>query len=71
MAYVITTSSTDPEWSSYPQALFVLSSKRNADPIFYVQIAMGVLIVVTALCDWRIKMVNRRMRAYNAYVACE
>jgi hypothetical protein len=44
------------------QGVMYLTSRYNAKPIFCVTIGTLALIIGTAVCDWRILVLNRRIR---------
>ena len=67
MSYVIRSAFEDTDLLGHSQGIvFLTSSKYNALPILYVTVAALLLVIGTALCDWRIFVLNRRIRAMRS-----
>jgi hypothetical protein len=66
MAYVICSAFADKTLLGHPQGIQYLTSAYNAEPIFYVMNGTLLLILATVLCDWRIFVLNKRIRERSA-----
>jgi hypothetical protein len=67
MSYVIRSAFEDTDLLGHAQGIvFLTSSKYNALPILYVTVAALLMVIGTAFCDWRIFVLNRRIRAMRS-----
>jgi hypothetical protein len=60
---VICAAFADPAMRASPQPFFYLTCDSNGQPILLANILMLLLAISTAICDWRIFLLNRRIRS--------
>jgi len=52
----------DTEEFGQPQGAIYMTTKYNALPMFYMTIFTLILMIVTTICDWRIIILNRKIK---------
>uniref|UniRef100_A0A1I8B6M3 G_PROTEIN_RECEP_F1_2 domain-containing protein n=1 Tax=Meloidogyne hapla TaxID=6305 RepID=A0A1I8B6M3_MELHA len=55
----------DTETFGQPQGATYITSKYNALPLFCMTILTLILMIVTTICDWRITVLNRKIKNLN------
>nr|CAD2177527.1 unnamed protein product [Meloidogyne enterolobii] len=60
--YISLAALADTEEFGQPKGLIYITSKYNALPMFYMTIFTLILMIVTTLCDWRIIILNRKIK---------
>ncbi|KAL3074466.1 hypothetical protein niasHS_015296 [Heterodera schachtii] len=61
LACIVGLALADPQISGHPQGVVYLTSDYNANLIFWAMLFTMLLVVATALCDWRIYLLNKRL----------
>ncbi|KAL3105280.1 hypothetical protein niasHT_029739 [Heterodera trifolii] len=65
MMYVIWMAMADPTISANPQGIVTITTEANANVMLYGTIVSMVLVILTALCDWFIFIMNKRLHIFT------
>uniref|UniRef100_A0A914N925 G_PROTEIN_RECEP_F1_2 domain-containing protein n=1 Tax=Meloidogyne incognita TaxID=6306 RepID=A0A914N925_MELIC len=63
--YISLAALADTEEFGQPQGAIYMTTKYNALPMFYMTIFTLILMIVTTICDWRIIILNRKIKNLN------